>query len=63
MERIHVVYAFSFLLVGVNILLVLDNSSGTFISASEDDAGILDAIEQKISKVTMIPRTHGEVGF
>ncbi|XP_048337207.2 probable prolyl 4-hydroxylase 9 isoform X2 [Ziziphus jujuba] len=35
-------------------------SSGTFISASEDDAGILDAIEQKISKVTMIPRTHGE---
>ncbi|KAF3435527.1 hypothetical protein FNV43_RR22616 [Rhamnella rubrinervis] len=35
-------------------------SSGTFISASEDNTGILEAVEQKISKVTMIPRTHGE---
>ncbi|XP_027366890.1 probable prolyl 4-hydroxylase 9 isoform X2 [Abrus precatorius] len=35
-------------------------SSGTFISASEDKSGILDFIERKIAKVTMIPRTHGE---
>uniref|UniRef100_A0A7N0TNJ0 procollagen-proline 4-dioxygenase n=1 Tax=Kalanchoe fedtschenkoi TaxID=63787 RepID=A0A7N0TNJ0_KALFE len=33
-------------------------SSGVFISAWEDDT--LDYIEQKISKVTMIPRDHGE---
>ncbi|KHN42331.1 probable prolyl 4-hydroxylase 9 [Glycine soja] len=35
-------------------------SSGTFISASEDKSGILDFVERKIAKVTMIPRTHGE---
>ncbi|KAK6923116.1 Prolyl 4-hydroxylase alpha subunit, Fe(2+) 2OG dioxygenase domain [Dillenia turbinata] len=35
-------------------------SSGMFISASEDKTGILDLIEQKIAKVTMIPRNHGE---
>ncbi|WCJ31359.1 2-oxoglutarate (2OG) and Fe(II)-dependent oxygenase superfamily protein [Euphorbia peplus] len=35
-------------------------SSGMFVSASEDESGILDAIEEKIAKVTMIPRTHGE---
>ncbi|XP_015063885.1 probable prolyl 4-hydroxylase 9 [Solanum pennellii] len=35
-------------------------SSGMFISASEDKTGILDLIEEKIAKVTMIPRTHGE---
>ncbi|XP_010271954.1 PREDICTED: probable prolyl 4-hydroxylase 9 [Nelumbo nucifera] len=35
-------------------------SSGTFISASEDETGTLDIIEQKIAKVTMIPWTHGE---
>ncbi|KAL6347084.1 hypothetical protein AAG906_012335 [Vitis piasezkii] len=36
-------------------------SSGTFISASEDKTGILDFIERKIAKATMIPRNHGEV--
>ncbi|KAK4712117.1 hypothetical protein R3W88_006630 [Solanum pinnatisectum] len=35
-------------------------SSGMFISASEDKTGILDLIEEKIAKATMIPRTHGE---
>ncbi|GAA0141381.1 protein modifying enzyme [Lithospermum erythrorhizon] len=35
-------------------------SSGTFISASEDKTGILGAIEDKIAKATMIPRSHGE---
>ncbi|XP_024023145.1 probable prolyl 4-hydroxylase 9 isoform X1 [Morus notabilis] len=35
-------------------------SSGTFISASEDKTGILDAIEQKIARATMLPTTHGE---
>ncbi|XP_015063545.1 probable prolyl 4-hydroxylase 9 [Solanum pennellii] len=35
-------------------------SSGTFISASEDKTGILDLIEEKIARVTMIPKTHGE---
>ncbi|XP_047262331.1 probable prolyl 4-hydroxylase 9 isoform X10 [Capsicum annuum] len=36
-------------------------SSGTFISASEDKTGVLDLIEEKIAKATMIPKTHGEV--
>ncbi|XP_028767696.1 probable prolyl 4-hydroxylase 9 isoform X3 [Neltuma alba] len=35
-------------------------SSGTFISASEDKTGILELIERKIARVTMLPRTHGE---
>ncbi|XP_015941898.1 probable prolyl 4-hydroxylase 9 isoform X1 [Arachis duranensis] len=35
-------------------------SSGAFISASEDKSGILDFIEKKIAKVTMIPTSHGE---
>ncbi|GAU15015.1 hypothetical protein TSUD_48100 [Trifolium subterraneum] len=35
-------------------------SSGAFISASEDKSGILDMIERKIAKVTMIPRSYGE---
>ncbi|CAN6482122.1 unnamed protein product [Victoria cruziana] len=35
-------------------------SSGTFVSAAEDKTGTLDLIEQKIAKVTMIPRSHGE---
>ncbi|XP_047262327.1 probable prolyl 4-hydroxylase 9 isoform X4 [Capsicum annuum] len=35
-------------------------SSGTFISASEDKTGVLDLIEEKIAKATMIPKTHGE---
>ncbi|KAG9158793.1 hypothetical protein Leryth_013687 [Lithospermum erythrorhizon] len=35
-------------------------SSGMFISASEDKTGILDSIEKKIEKATMIPRIHGE---
>ncbi|RVW57457.1 putative prolyl 4-hydroxylase 9 [Vitis vinifera] len=36
-------------------------SSGVFISASEDKTGTLDLIEQKIARVIMIPRTHGEI--
>ncbi|KAH7511181.1 probable prolyl 4-hydroxylase 9 [Ziziphus jujuba] len=35
-------------------------SSGVFISASEDKTGILDVIEEKIARVTMLPRMHGE---
>lgn len=35
-------------------------SSGTFISSSEDKTGLLDRIEAKIAKATMIPRNHGE---
>ncbi|KAF5448247.1 hypothetical protein F2P56_028801 [Juglans regia] len=35
-------------------------SSGTFVSASEDETGVMDLIEQKIARATMIPRTHGE---
>ncbi|PSS30706.1 Prolyl 4-hydroxylase [Actinidia chinensis var. chinensis] len=35
-------------------------SSGMFISASEDKTGILDLIEEKIARATMIPRSHGE---
>ncbi|CAM8956894.1 unnamed protein product [Rhodiola kirilowii] len=35
-------------------------SSGMFISASEDKTGILDLIESKIARATMIPKTHGE---
>ncbi|KAL2499610.1 putative prolyl 4-hydroxylase 9 [Abeliophyllum distichum] len=31
-----------------------------FISASEDKSGLLEQIEAKIAKATMIPRTHGE---
>ncbi|KAI4295737.1 hypothetical protein L6164_035752 [Bauhinia variegata] len=36
------------------------NSSGTFISASEDKTGILDSVERKIARVTMLPKNHGE---
>lgn len=35
-------------------------SSGTFISASDDRSGVLEAIEHKIARATMIPRSHGE---
>ncbi|XP_047326039.1 probable prolyl 4-hydroxylase 9 [Impatiens glandulifera] len=35
-------------------------STGTFMSASEDGTGILDLVERKIERVTMIPRNHGE---
>ncbi|KAL6530082.1 putative prolyl 4-hydroxylase 9 [Orobanche minor] len=35
-------------------------SSGMFMSASEDKTGLLAQIDAKISKVTMIPWTHGE---
>ena len=41
----------------------IGNSSGTFVSASEDNTGILDFVERKIAKATMIPRSHGEVCF
>ncbi|XP_050209386.1 probable prolyl 4-hydroxylase 9 [Mercurialis annua] len=35
-------------------------SSGTFISSSEEETGTLAFIEQKISRATMIPASHGE---
>ncbi|XP_044507841.1 probable prolyl 4-hydroxylase 9 isoform X2 [Mangifera indica] len=35
-------------------------SSGTFITAYEDKSGTLNFIEEKIARVTMIPKTHGE---
>ncbi|KAL2512094.1 putative prolyl 4-hydroxylase 9 [Abeliophyllum distichum] len=35
-------------------------SSGTFISASDDSTGVLDIVERKIARATMIPRSHGE---
>ncbi|XVF59313.1 hypothetical protein PTKIN_Ptkin07bG0265800 [Pterospermum kingtungense] len=35
-------------------------SMGTFLSADEDETGILDAIEEKIAKATKIPRHHYE---
>lgn len=41
--------------------VIISNSSGTFMSASEDETGILNFIEEKIARVTMIPRYHGEV--
>lgn len=44
-------------------LTFLDNSSGTFISASEDKTGVLKFIEKKIASVTMVPRSHGEVCY
>lgn len=37
------------------------NSSGVFLSAEEDKTGILDVIEGKIARATMLPRNHGEV--
>ncbi|XP_068656811.1 probable prolyl 4-hydroxylase 9 [Aristolochia californica] len=35
-------------------------SSGTFVSASEDKTGVLELMEKKIARVTMVPRSHGE---
>ncbi|XP_021274034.1 probable prolyl 4-hydroxylase 9 isoform X3 [Herrania umbratica] len=35
-------------------------SMGTFLSASQDGTGILDAIEEKIAKATKLPRSHYE---
>ncbi|KAL9229813.1 hypothetical protein vseg_005242 [Gypsophila vaccaria] len=35
-------------------------SSGMFISADEDKTGILDYIDEKIARATMIPRANGE---
>lgn len=42
-------------------LRFLLNSSGVFLSAEEDKTGILDVIEGKIARATMLPRNHGEV--
>ncbi|KAB2602799.1 prolyl 4-hydroxylase subunit alpha-1-like [Pyrus ussuriensis x Pyrus communis] len=44
----------------INCQFILDYISGTFISASEDDSGVLDVIEEKIARATILPRTHGE---
>lgn len=35
-------------------------SSGVFVSASDDETGVLEAIEEKIARATMLPRDHGE---
>lgn len=35
-------------------------SSGMFVFSSEDQAGVLQVIEEKIARATMIPSTHGE---
>lgn len=35
-------------------------SSGTFISANEDSSGVLEFVERKIARATMLPRSHGE---
>ncbi|XVE82891.1 hypothetical protein DITRI_Ditri16bG0042100 [Diplodiscus trichospermus] len=35
-------------------------SMGTFLRASQDHSGVLDAIEEKIAKATKLPRTHYE---
>ena len=43
------------------VILFFLNSSGVFIRTYEDKTGILDMVEQKIAKVTLFPRTHGEV--
>jgi prolyl 4-hydroxylase len=45
----------------IDSLCLLSNSSGVFLSASEDSSGTLDVIEKKIAKATMLPRIHGEV--
>ncbi|CAI0472080.1 unnamed protein product [Linum tenue] len=37
-----------------------ESAESTFVSAAEDDSGTLELIEQKISRATMIPRSHGE---
>lgn len=42
-------------------IITHENSSGTFVSGSEDETGTLDFIEKKIAKATMIPLSHGEV--
>lgn len=56
-----------FLVLHVKLVLLiytfLGKSSGTFISASEDETGTLDFIEKKIAKATSIPQSHGEVHF
>ncbi|KAM7479122.1 hypothetical protein LguiA_027335 [Lonicera macranthoides] len=35
-------------------------SSGTFVAAWEDSTGVLDYVEEKIARATMMPRNHGE---
>ena len=42
-------------------IITHENSSGSFVSGSEDETGTLDFIEKKIAKATMIPQSHGEV--
>ncbi|XP_047262329.1 probable prolyl 4-hydroxylase 9 isoform X7 [Capsicum annuum] len=37
-----------------------ETTNGIRTSASEDKTGVLDLIEEKIAKATMIPKTHGE---
>lgn len=56
-------FFFFFFTCEINCQCILDYSSGTFISASEDDSGVLDIIEEKIARATMLPRAHGEVFF
>lgn len=35
-------------------------SSGAFLGASEDSTGVLEFVEKKIARATMLPRSHGE---
>lgn len=37
------------------------DSTGAFLSASEDSTGTLEQIEKKIARVTMLPIENGEV--
>ncbi|RRT84705.1 hypothetical protein B296_00011257 [Ensete ventricosum] len=37
------------------------DSTGAFLSASEDSSGTLEQIEKKIARVTMLPVENGEV--
>ncbi|KAM1421029.1 hypothetical protein ACFX2I_003337 [Malus domestica] len=37
-----------------------ESTKGARTSASEDDSGVLDIIEENIARETMLPRTHGE---
>ena len=35
-------------------------SQGTFIASSEDPSGVLDYIEDKVARLTGLPRSYGE---
>ncbi|KAI0525087.1 hypothetical protein KFK09_004477 [Dendrobium nobile] len=39
------------------------DSTGAFISKSDDSSGTLNELEEKIARVTMIPKSQGEVVY